>query len=185
VRLAATVPVTKRLTRLAAFLAAALSWEVARADDTTRFARGGPHATVRGGYGLRSLYGLPIDAGVLSLGLGGSYRSVAVYLSCDLLFGSTREGLAVRSLAVGPQAEFAIGHLRLGGGPYLAVLAVERVTTAATLSELTFGGRAHLTADVAPLLWTGGAFFGVELTAAVGKQSLFYGPSLVVGVRAF
>ncbi len=176
---------SRRLSTAAACLSIAFAPGAAHAADAPRFEQSGPYASLRGGYALRSFYGLPVDAGVVGLGLGGRSRRLSFYLSLDVLFGATREGLTVRQLDLGARAEIAFGRLRVGLGPYVGALSVERITKPATLSGLSVGGRAQLTADVASWGGAGGAFFGVELSAGAAGSGAFYGPSLIAGGRAF
>jgi hypothetical protein len=174
-----------RLLSVAAWAAIAFAPGAAHAADAPRFEPPAPYVSLRGGYALRSFYGLPVDAGVVGLGLGGRSGRLSFYLSLDALFGATREGLSVRQLDLGARAELAFGRLRVGLGPYVGALSVERITKPETLTGLSVGGRAQLTTDVASWGRAGGAFFGVELSAGVAGSGAFYGPSLIAGGRAF
>ena len=171
--------------RLAALgiLAALLVEHVARADeDESPWKTSGFVIAAEGGYGLRMLYGVPVDAGVFQATIGARYRWARFLLDGNYLSGRTREGLAVSRWGIGTRFGVAVWRLRVSAGFDIGQITVTRTTStggALQGSELSLLLRTDI--DVVEWQHDGGVFVGLQL----GGNDRLWGPSFLVGVRAF
>lgn len=151
-------------------------------EEHGQWTKAGLYIAADGGYALRNLYGIPIDAGAVDVGLGARIRWARVFLNLQLDYGSTREGLAVHRYGLGPMFEVAVWRLRPSIGFDMGQLTVRRITTpASSLNGLDMDIRVRLAFDAIEWSHDGALYVAVDMTG----NDRFWGPTFVAGVRAF
>ena len=129
----------------------------AEAPDRPRLpSRLEPHLAL--GPSVRTLYGDPLGAATLELGLGGATGRFAWAIATDFSLGATAFGVRFEELHQGPYFEYRRDRLRVGGGLNAGFLWLHRVSrdrTAMLLTVVTYP----------QLSW--------DLTRLAGAQSIY------------
>jgi hypothetical protein len=147
---------------LAALVASALvTSSAARADDvviapaSAEVAPEPSHAhptyfgLVSGGASYRRLYGIPIEAADLGLGVGSESKGIGLYVHAGFEPGRTIYGLTTRVYRLGASVEGIVGRFRMGGGLDVLDFTVTRITDpTTTMTQLGIGVFALASLDV-------------------------------------
>jgi hypothetical protein len=139
---------------------------------------------VDGGHAWRELVSLPLTGAAVGFAAGAQLsRSLALWGTTRVFFGSTASGLDVRSASFGSDAELVLGRLRLGAGFHAFVVGVDRVPRNKTI--LSWGPGVGASARFDLIEADGFAIFAraaIDASYEVYNDSIFWGPTLGGGV---
>jgi hypothetical protein len=109
------------------------------------------HAAVRvaAGPAFRSLYDIDVGVGVLEIGAGADTKNGSFTGGLFGAFGETEEGLGMRHLGVLGQCAWTVGErIRLGFGPRVGWIALDKITDGDAAKSMTVGFAGEVGVDI-------------------------------------
>lgn len=102
-----------------------------------------------GGATYRSLYGIDVGAGTMSVGAGADTRAGSFGGGLWGVFGATEEGLGIRQWGLQGEAAWMVGdRVRLGVMPRLGFLELDRFTQGGSAESMTGGFAGRIAVDI-------------------------------------
>ena len=138
-------------------------------------------AQLGAGYAFRSIFGVPIHAGTVSVAVGGSGRSAAGYASLHYLQGQTQYGRRVQALQAGGGVDWREERFRFGLGGKLGAVTAESVSHTPDSETLSLGILATFAYDLYRHRSNDGAWYAELATEA--DVVPMYGVTLSLGYR--
>lgn len=156
-------------------------------DEEAKLAKIKPSFRGQLGYQYTHMYGVPINAGRLRLGVGLQNDSMGHYLTASSMVGETETGRRAWDLRVGYEGELRLaGIVRLGAGLEIGYVFIRRASIDERMWALGIGAHVHGSVDA--LSWGFRDDHALYIDARIEGHIHFgnadlWGPTLSVGLR--
>jgi hypothetical protein len=136
-----------------------------------------------GGYAYQNLYSTDINGIDLFAVIGADLSTWAVAGIAELDRGWTVYGLTTTTFTSGGLIEGHFGRIRLGAGPRVGTMVIDRVTSHASLGSVSAGLCARASFDLITFHEGHGAFFLVGKASVDTVGTALFGATAGLGVR--
>lgn len=143
-----------------------------------------PAFAFAGGATSLRLLRLPFSGGVLRAGIAAE-TSEHVSLSADLEYvrAATDHGLVMQLARLEFTPTFVVGRLRVGAGPHLTLLVIDREAHGGAIRNLGVGAHATLGVDLVRLGARGAFFLSIKPSIATMGPASLYAAAAALGIR--